>query len=139
MLAIPTDALQAEIRWMAIYPRVVTPNHYNLEITTDIYQAQPPFPFSGIVEIYVTGIVETNFVVLNSLNLEIVKHQNLQPTPTMMFTSSFADAATGHCSRNIYTTKQIYIFNCAYLLKKSNVFFKQIKRESRYDCFNFSL
>jgi cation transporter-like permease len=53
-------------------PRVVTPIHYNLEITTNIYETQPPFPFSGVVEVFVTAIVQTNFVILNSLNLEII-------------------------------------------------------------------
>jgi hypothetical protein len=53
-------------------PRLVAPTHYNLEVTVDIYQPQPPFPFSGYVEIYVIGTVETNIVIINSLNLRII-------------------------------------------------------------------
>lgn len=53
-------------------PRFVTPNHYELEITTDIYQPQPPFPFQGFVSIYFTCTVQTTIVILNSLNLRII-------------------------------------------------------------------
>jgi hypothetical protein len=53
-------------------PRLVSPVHYNLEVITDIYQSQPPFPFRGHVSVFVTCSVKTNVVILNTLNLQII-------------------------------------------------------------------
>jgi len=53
-------------------PRVAVPIHYDVEITTDIYQPQPPFTFSGYESIVINCTVETNILVLNSLNLRII-------------------------------------------------------------------
>jgi len=52
-------------------PTDLLPVHYNVEIQPDIYQPQPPFPFSGKVEIIINCVTATDVITLNNDGLTI--------------------------------------------------------------------
>ncbi len=52
-------------------PLDISPIHYNLEFTPDVYTGSPPFLFSGSVELHFRANSETLNIVLNSADLAI--------------------------------------------------------------------
>jgi len=55
-------------------PRRVFPRHYNLGLFPDIYSTpEPPFTFSGQVEIFITCNLTANYVVLNAKDLDLTE------------------------------------------------------------------
>lgn len=71
-------------------PEDLWPYHHNIEIRTDIYQAFPPFPFDGWVEIWLDCHSATDLIYLNSrglsidpdsIQLEVAEESPIQPDP----------------------------------------------------------
>lgn len=63
--AVPRDEVDGRL------PATTIPIHYNLELFPDFYLPEPPFPFSGHVEIFLECTAETNVIIIHSRGLTI--------------------------------------------------------------------